>query len=141
MRRILSGRIGIHRPFSGRTDPRDYQSVQLEQRRLAKLAKEYLEEVNISPALWDAMVRVPPEKIRLLSRPELDNFGISELDPVEQELEDAAEAWKYGLSKIEFMRRKAHVDASCERELRSGKEMGNFDKYYDCRSRILSSRK
>lgn len=87
------------------------------------------------------MVRVPPEKIRLLSRPELDNFGISELDPVEQELEDAAEARKYGLSKIEFMRGKAQVDASCERELRSGKALGHFDKYYDCRFRILSSRK
>lgn len=137
VRRVLAGRIAIHRPFSSSTEKRDYQSVQIEQRRLAKLAKEYLEEVNVSPALWDAMMRVPPERIRLLVRPELDNFGITELDPIEQELEDAAEARKYGLSKLEFMRRKAQIDVSCAPEFKRGTAVGDFDNYYKCRARIL----
>jgi len=140
VRRVLAGRIGIHRPFSSSTEKRDYQSVQAEQRRLAKLATTYLEEVNVSPALWDAMMRVPPERLRLLARPELENFGITELDPVEQELEDAAEARKYGLSKLEFMRRKSQIDMSCASQLKRGKEVGDFDNYYNCRARILSSR-
>jgi len=140
VRRVLGGRIGIHRPFSSSTEKREYQSVQLEQRRLAKLAREYLEEVNVSPALWDAMMRVPPERIRVLARPELDNFGITELDPVEQELEDAAEARKYGLSKLEFMRRKGQIDVFCAADLKRGRTVGDFEDYYNCRSRILSSR-
>ena len=57
VRRTLSTSIGIHRPYSSRTDKRDYQAIQLDQRRLAKLAKDYLEEVNVLPSLYDAMVR------------------------------------------------------------------------------------
>lgn len=86
------------------------------------------------------MVRIPPERIRLLARPELENFGITELDPVEQELEDASEARKYGLSKLEFMRRKGQIDSSCAAELKRGKAVGDFEKYYNCRSRILNAR-
>ncbi len=70
--RLGRGGVGIHRPYSSRTDKRDYQAIQSDQRRLAKLAKDYLEEVNVSPALYDAMMSIPPEKIKLLSESELD---------------------------------------------------------------------
>jgi len=141
VRRILAGKIGIHRPYSSRTDKRDYQAIQLDQRRLAKLAKDYLEEVNVSPSLYDAMVRVAPEKIKLLSKSELESYGLLEVDPVEQELEDAAEARKYGLSKVEFMRKKSQVDVICARELKRGRVFGDFDSYYQCRAEVFSSRR
>lgn len=136
-RRILAGRIGIHRPYSLRTDQRGYDAVQRDQRRLARLAKEYLEEVNVSPSLYDAMIRIPPEKVRLLSRADLEHFGIADVDLVEQELEDAGEARKYGLSKTEYLRRKAQVDVVCAREHRRGKTLGDFDSYFSCRDKVL----
>ena len=135
--RMLYGQIGIHRPYALRTDERDYDAVQQDQRRLAKLAKEYLEEMNVSPSLYDAMVTIPPEKVRLLSRTELEQFGITDVDPVEQEVLDAAEARKYGLSKTEYLRRKGQVDVVCARELRRGKTLGDFDSYYLCRDKVF----
>jgi ATP-dependent protease ClpP protease subunit len=137
VRRSLSNSIGIHRPYSSSTTQRDYHATQTAQRQLSKLAKEYLEEVNVSPSLYDAMVNVPPEKIRLLSESELMSFGILEVDPVEQELEDASEARKYGLSKIEFLRRKSQVETTCW----LGTSSGEFASYYRCRVGILGARK
>lgn len=141
VKRGLSSSIGIHRPYSSSTDQRDFQVTQAHQRRLAKLAKEYLEEVNVSPALYDTMVTIPPEKMRLLSEPELRSFGILELDPVQQEIEDAAEARKYGLSKIDFLRKKSHADSKCSSEYSHGAATGNFVRYYRCREEILGARK
>lgn len=65
--RVAAGQIGIHRPYSLRTDLRDYNSIQTEQRKLSRMAKEYLEEMNVTPQLYDAMMRVNSEKIRILS--------------------------------------------------------------------------
>lgn len=141
VRRTLSTSIGIHRPYSSRTDERGYQATQLDQRRLAKLAKDYLEEVNVLPSLYDAMVSIPPEKIKLLTKSELESYGILEVDPVGQELDDAAESRKYGLSKTEFLRRKAQADVTCVRELKRGKAIGDFDSYFQCRAGVLSSRR
>lgn len=137
VQRMLSHSIGIHRPYSSRTDKRDYQAIQLDQRRLAKLAKNYLEEVNVSPSLYDAMVSIPPEKIKILSKAELDSYGLLELDPVFQELVDAAAARKRGLSKLEYIRRKAQVNVTCAGMYEVGRYTGNFDSYRECESAIL----
>lgn len=136
-RRTLAGTIGIHRPYAVRTDQRAYDVVQKDQRRIAKLAKEYLEEMNVSPLLYDAMVRIPPEKLRLLSRTDLEQYGITEVDAVEQEVADASEARKYSLSKAEYLRRKGQVDVVCARELRRGKTLGDFDSYFSCREKVF----
>ena len=120
VKRSLSNTVGIHRPYSSNTDQKDYQVTQASQRRLAKLAKEYLEEMNISASMYDAMVTIPPEKMRLLSEAELESYGLLEVDPVQQELEDAFEARKYSISKVEFLKRKAEVNVVCAREFRHG---------------------
>ena len=137
--RVLSGNIGIHRPYSNGTNQREYQATQTSHRQLTKLAKDYLEEMNVSPSLYDAMVNIPPEKIRLLSESELVSYGILEVDPVQQELNDAFEARKYGLSKIEFLRRKSQVDTICSRELQFGATSGEFASYFRCRDKFLGS--
>lgn len=135
--RVLAGQIGIHRPYSLRTDVRSYETVQQDQRRLKKIAKQYLEEMNVSPSLYDAMVRIPPEKVKFLSPSELHQFGISEVDPVQQEVEDTGEARSYGLSKTEYLRRKAEVEVVCAREWRRGTTFGDFDGYFSCRDKVF----
>jgi hypothetical protein len=141
VKRGLSRSIGIHRPYSSSTEQRDYQTTQTAQRQLSKLAKDYLEEMNVSPALYDMMVTIPPEKLRILSESELRSFGFLELDPVQQEIEDAAVARKYGLSKIEFLRRKSDADAKCSPAQSLGTSSGNFDSYFRCREEVLGARK
>lgn len=113
VKRVFSHNIGIHRPYSLSTDARNFQMIQVEQRQIAKLAKDYLEEMNVSPLLYDAMVNIPPENIKLLSTSELQNYGLLEVDPVEQEMSDAFNAKKYGLSKVEYLRRKVKVYDTC----------------------------
>jgi len=136
---MLGSNIGIHRPYSLSTEKRDYDNVQREHRRIENLAKVFLAEVNVSPALFDAMMRIPPEQIRILSPSELDAYGISEEDPVQQEIRYAAEARRYGLSKTEYLRRKAAADVNCAGNYRHGATSGDFDGWVNCRDRILRS--
>ncbi|MDQ3774097.1 MAG: hypothetical protein M3461_06870, partial [Pseudomonadota bacterium] len=56
--RMVLGRVGIHRPYSQRTDVRD-DTIRKEQTRIAVLSKVYLEEMNLPVSLYDAMVRTP----------------------------------------------------------------------------------
>lgn len=125
--------IGIHRPYSTRTDERDYATVQAEYNRIAALAKSYLQGMNVSPALYDAMVAVPPDKLRILSHSELVEFGLNETDPVYQEIEDASEAKSYNLSMPLYLSRKAEVDDSCS-HIRS---LENPREYYNCKQAIM----
>lgn len=142
VRRSLYGsNIGIHRPYLSATDQKDYQATQSIQRRIARLVKDYLEEVNVSPSLYDAMIAVPPEKMRLLSASELEGYGILEVDPVQQELEDAAEARKYGISKVEYLGRKSEASITCNRYLSSGWTADDFTDYVKCRDSVFHSKK
>jgi hypothetical protein len=140
--RSLSSTIGIHRPYSIGMEDRKYQDIQNNQRNLAKIAKEYLEEMNVLPSLYDAMVVIPPEKIKLLSQADLQNYGILKIDPVIQELMDTNEAREYGLSKTEFMRRKAKVDTICASELRYVERTGtgDFNAYNECEEKVFRSK-
>jgi hypothetical protein len=111
--RIVVGQVGIHRPYSTYVGNRDYQSTQTESRRTETAVRAYLREMNLPGQLFEAMLLVPPEKIRILSDEETEAFGLSGTDPVEQEARDAMDASKYGISKTEYLRRKADVRKVC----------------------------
>jgi ATP-dependent protease ClpP protease subunit len=132
--RSLNDRTGIHRPYSTRTDYRDFATVQAEFNRTAAIAKAYLQEMNVSPALYDAMVSIPPEKLRILSESELDEFGLGPTDPVQQEIDDAAFAQDYKLSKSEFLRRKAKAKTACPPATSS-------ELYEDCWDKMMKAPK
>jgi ATP-dependent protease ClpP protease subunit len=130
-------KVGIHRPFSLSTEPRTYNEIQAEQRRLNSIVKAFLEEMNVSPRLLEAMNTVPPERIRMLSDAELEEFGLGVMDPVLQELQDAERARELGLSMQELLRRKARADATCPRAL---EVTNDASKYLLCIDAILSGR-
>lgn len=112
-RYVTDDQVGIHRPYSTYVGKRDYESTQNEYRRTETAVRDYLREMNLPEQLFEAMVLVPPEKIRILSDKELQAFGLSGTDPVEQETEDATDASDYGISKAECIRRKASLDRVC----------------------------
>lgn len=132
-----SAKIGIHRPYSLRTDLRDYAAVQQEHTRLSVTVKTFLEEMNLPTSLYDAMMRIPPENIRVLTHKELATFGLDQTDPVEQELHDAYDARKYGLNKLEYIRRKGEVANVCALAWSAGQSSRNFDEYFSCKERIM----
>jgi hypothetical protein len=111
--RFVGGEVGIHRPYSTYVGKRDYEGTQNEYRRTETAVRAYLREMNLPEQLFETMVLVPPEKIRILSYEEVEAFGLSGTDPVEQETEDAKDASNYGISKAELIRRKANLDMVC----------------------------
>jgi len=132
-------KIGIHRPFSQTTKQRTYDEIQERQRRLNAIAKAFLEEMNVSPRLLEAMNRVPPEQIRMLSSAEMEEFGLGAVDPVQQELKDAENAREYGLSMQEFFRRKALVETVCGLPFFAGPYF--VPAYTSCRDGVMRGNK
>ncbi|NMG43812.1 hypothetical protein GPA22_08720 [Aromatoleum toluvorans] len=135
--RIAPGTVGIHRPFSTDTGAKDYDTAQREYRELQTLVRMFFQDMNVSDTLYDAMLRVPPENIRVLTRDELLAFGLEGLDPVQQEILDSSEAQRYGISRAEYLRRKALAAQACDGVLQAGQ----FTAFWECDERIKSSGK
>ena len=91
-------------------------------------ARSFLSEVNVSVRLWDEMIRIPPENVRVLSSDELTNFGLKGEDPVSEEITDSNNARHYGLSKSEYLQRKSLAFRTCDPIL----QRGEFDRWRQC---------
>lgn len=108
--RLVSGEVGIHRPYTPQIGQLDIQQIQENYRATQDKAKEFLRDMNLSDRLYDAMVQVPSEQMRILDFNELEYFGLNRGDPVEDEYVDSASAAKYGINKAEYLKRKAVAD-------------------------------
>lgn len=101
------GPVGIHRPYSTETGAASFEELQTKTTKLGADVAAYLQEMNIPSSLYESMRLVPPESIKILGLSELEKFGLYDADPVFAELNDNSEANLAGLSKQEFMSRKA----------------------------------
>ena len=99
--------IGIHRPYSAETKAVSFEELQTKTTRLGIDVAAYLSEMNISNSLYESMKRIPSENIRILNQSEIEGFGLDGKDPVFAELNDNAEAKLAGVSKSEYLKRKA----------------------------------
>lgn len=115
-RTYLGGPVGIHRPYSADTEAITFEAMQERTTRSGNLASSYLKEMNIPNTLYDAMTQVPPEQIKILNKAELNRYGLDANDPVFAELERNAEARAAGVSKSDYLARKAAYD-QCVLEL------------------------
>ena len=113
-REIIAGPVGIHRIYSTRTGNVEYGNAQEEFQRIRSDVETYLHEMNLSSRLLDAMLSVPSEEMRILTFAELDEFGLTGDDPVYAEVENSREAKEKGVSKQEFLARKAEVSRQCD---------------------------
>jgi len=113
LHRTVHGKVGIHRPFGTAAKAGTYDTTQKDFRILEQSAKKFLQDVNIPASLFDEMMSVPPQKIRVLNEAELTRFGIGQNDPVYEELRDSRAALALGISKEEYLRRKARSERIC----------------------------
>lgn len=97
----VAGPVGIHRPYA----PHDVNTTAAGQRQwyqgLEKEAKAFPKDVNVPQEIYDHMIRIPPERMTLLSRTELQRYGLSEDDPFESAATDAGLAKSLGISTQE----------------------------------------
>jgi ATP-dependent protease ClpP protease subunit len=113
--RLKFGKVGIHRPYldvpqqevSSRNVNEPYQ-------RMLQDIRSYFHEMNVSEQMADAMLRIEPDKIRLLNDNDLNTYGLTGTDPIEQETEDLQDAQYWGIAnRREYIRRKALTETSC----------------------------
>jgi hypothetical protein len=79
--------------------------------------RSYFREMNVSEQLADAMLRIEPDKVRLLDHDELDSYGLTDSDPIDQETQDLADAQSLGVSRQEYLRRKSLTERECPKRL------------------------
>lgn len=112
--RQLDGRIGIHRPyFDVPKGEITGEAIAARYRQMLNDVRNYLRYMNVAEGLADDMVRINPENMRVLTRADLTNYGLTEVDPVMMETLDLKQAQKYGLDRQEYMRRKKLAEAQC----------------------------
>lgn len=115
--RNIQGKVGIHRPYYD--VPKDDISADKLSDQFQKMLQElraYFREMNVNEQLADAMLRTEPEHMRVLDSAELNNYGLTAVDPVAQEIKDLKAAQKLGLSRQEYLRRKVLAEAQCASE-------------------------
>ncbi len=141
VRRVLTKAVGIHRPYSTDTSNRDFQTIQKESKNIAMISRKYFEEMNISSILFDDMMAISPENIKILTEDDFQKYGLLSIDPVEQEIDDAFQARKYKITKQEFLRRKSRADYACNPLYLYGTNTGDFIYYKECLDEVLSGKK
>lgn len=76
------GKLGIHRPYLEvqRQEVSSENVRELYQQMLQEI-RSYFREMNVSEQLADAMLRIEPDKIRLLNVAALESYGLTPMDP------------------------------------------------------------
>ncbi|MEK6246167.1 MAG: hypothetical protein AABM33_16915 [Pseudomonadota bacterium] len=108
-RRSVAGRLGIHRPFFPFTQ--DMPDRQARFRHLQKTLKDYVEEMDFPASLYEAVMVVPPESMKILAPAELKSFYLEGISPSSEDIADAALARRLDLSMAEYLQRKAKAPA------------------------------
>ncbi len=91
--------------------------------------------MNISASLFDDMVSIPPEGLKILrTQSERDRYGLTTYDPVFEEEMAAIIMKKYGITRIEYNERKATWGLICGRHIQEvGAQM------VECMNRVMAT--
>ncbi|HEV2007778.1 MAG TPA: hypothetical protein VGQ88_03555, partial [Burkholderiales bacterium] len=108
-RRSVAGRLGIHRPFFPFTQDTPDRPARF--RHLQKTLRDYVEEMDFPTSLYEAVMVVPPESMKILAPAELKMFYLEGISPSSEDIVDAASARRLNLSMAEYLQRKAKAPA------------------------------
>lgn len=110
-----NGQVGVHRPYL--RDVEQHESVaSIRGKRASQMERirSYIERMDLSPQLLDAMLAVPPDEIRILTAEEMHDFRITGTDASFNEYQVGLNAKMFDLSSSEYRRRHAIAWAACE---------------------------
>jgi ATP-dependent protease ClpP protease subunit len=131
--RQVSGRIGLHRPYSQNLNL-EFDQAKASVTEMNQIIVRYLEEMNVPVSLYNKMKLIPPEEVEYFTGTKYLALGIPEVDPVQDEFMRSLHAQSLGLTKQEYVRRAKAVIQFCNKYLASIEDVQLF---YDCRRRIM----
>ena len=106
-----SGVIGLHRPYLAASLSRE--AVERAAPIMLQRIKDYVREMGVSDAFYDAMVNTEVSEVRLYHGVEIKKL-VSETDPTYDEIDNAYDARKYGVSAEEMRERKSIAKQKCK---------------------------
>ncbi len=106
-------RLGLHRPYFTSASNTPTEAAQ-RVRKMNQSLRAYLEEMNVSSAMLDAMTAVPSDQIRWITPVEANRLGLLDIDPVYEEYSDGKHAAKLGITRTEYLARKAQFKEQCQ---------------------------
>jgi hypothetical protein len=123
-----NGVIGLHRPYLAASLSREIveQAAPLMLQRI----RDYVREMGVSDAFYDAMVNTEVSEVRLYHGDEIKKI-IPETDPTYDEIDNAYDARRHGVSAGEMRRRKSIVKQKCE-PLLSSADRSTWSRFGDC---------
>ena len=132
--RMPIGKVGIHRPYFAEIKPGVTASeIQSQRNDLNKKIRSFLDEVDVSQSLLDKMLSIPPEKIKILTKTELEELRLSITDANFEEKQTSEIASFFNLTSFEYRKRDAEADNTCPRSSKI-----EYDTNYEnCRYSVL----
>ena len=130
-------KVGIHRPYT--IAEGTYEEHRHEFHELENQIKQFFREGGVSEKLWDDMVMMPPESLKLLSQQEAIDYGLAGEDPAYADFVDGKKAKQYGIPRDTYLERKRMVKEECDSNKQilsdtTGKELER------CKQNILHGR-
>jgi hypothetical protein len=109
--RSNSGVIGLHRPFLGAALSRE--AIERAVPVMLQRVKDYVREMGISDAFYDAMVNTEVSEARLYRGNEI-KILVPDTDPTYDEIQNSYLARQYGVSAQEMRRRRSEIKELCD---------------------------
>jgi len=112
--RVIAGPVGIHRMIRVGSSATSRKELGEELRKVSDELRNYLERNGASAEVYDLMTTVPNRTLRILASDELERYGLSGANPVEDDLNRIRLARRCG---NDFVRRRdgfrRAYDAQC----------------------------
>jgi hypothetical protein len=107
--------VGVHRIFFGDL-PSGLTSDQVKGRYDAQLSRvrNYLAKMNVAPEFLSFMQSIEPDNIHILTRKELDRYGLKSKDVIYDERMIADRAEELGISSLEYRIREKRSYEECK---------------------------
>ena len=128
-----NGLIGLHRPYLA-ADALNRGAIERAAPLMLQRIKDYVREMGVSDAFYDAMVNTEVSDVRLYRDNEINRL-VPETDPTSDEIENGYDARKYGISAGEMRRRKAVAKQKCDPLFSDTPE--SHHRYSNCREAIF----
>jgi hypothetical protein len=129
--------IGVHRIFFSKLQP-GLTVGQVKARYDVQLnrVRKYLAEVNVVPELLSFMQAIEPSDMRILTRDELNRYGLGTQDVTYNEFLVAERAAELGISSFEYRSREQRGREECKNIAESMGESTEFEREMAIRRRI-----